>query len=116
MRPQLDSSNTFNRRIVFTIISHCVVLLVVVGVLVVKDITAGNQTHVVQSPTAIPTQNGMVTVTAIPNVAASPLLFGTNLGLFTGNDQVVIFRFYTSIDAADAYSYCAHTDTDTSSQ
>ena len=89
MRPQSDSSNTFNRRIVFTIISIVLVLLVVVGVLVVKGITAGNQTHVALSPTAITTQNGTVTVTAIPNVAASPLLFGTNLGLFTGNDQVV---------------------------
>ncbi|MGZ6364793.1 MAG: hypothetical protein ACXWPS_02395 [Ktedonobacteraceae bacterium] len=89
MRPQSDSSNTFNRRIVFTIISIVLVLLVVVGVLVVKDVTTGNQTHVALSPTAIATQNGMVTVTAIPNVAASPLLFGTNLGLFTGNDQVV---------------------------
>jgi hypothetical protein len=89
MRPQSDSSNTFKRRIVFTIISIVLVLLVVVGVVVVKDITAGNQNNVAQSPTTIPTQNGMVTVTAIPNVAASPLLFGTNLGLFTGNDQVV---------------------------
>ena len=46
MRPQSDSSNTFNRRIVFTIISVVLVLLVVVGVLVVKDVTTGNQTHV----------------------------------------------------------------------
>ena len=83
MRPQSDSSKTFNRRIVFTIISIVLVLLVVVGGVVIKDITAGNQAHVALSPTAIPTQNGMVTVTAIPNVAASPLLFGTNLGLFT---------------------------------
>jgi len=89
MRPQSDSSKTFNRRIVFTIISVVLVLLVVAGVVVVKDITAGNQTHVALSPTAIPTQNGTVTVTATPNVVVSPLLFGTNLGLFTGNDQVV---------------------------
>jgi hypothetical protein len=89
MRPQSDASNTFNRRILFTIISIVLVLLLVVGVLVVKDVTAGNQTHIDLSPTAIATQNGMTTVTAVPNVAASPLLFGTNLGLFTGNDQVV---------------------------
>jgi len=89
MRPQSDSSNTSNRRFVFTIISIVLILMVVVGVVIVKDITTGNRTHVALSPTAIATQNGMVTVTAIPNVAASPLLFGTNLGLFTGNDQVV---------------------------
>ena len=75
MRPQSDSSNTFNRRILFTIISLVLVLLVVVGVLVVKNVTTGNQTHVAQSPTAMPTQNGMVTVTAIPNVAGLPPLF-----------------------------------------
>lgn len=86
---QNGSSKNFKRRIVFTIISIALVLLVVVGVVVVKDITAANQTHVVQSPTTIPTQNGTVDVTSIPNVAASPLLFGTNLGLFTSNDQVV---------------------------
>ena len=86
---QNGSLKNFNRRILFTIISVVLVLLVVVGVVVAKDITAGNQTHGAQSPTAIATQNGMVTVTAIPNVVASPLLFGTNLGLFTSNDQVV---------------------------
>src|SRR5438876_9349696 len=89
MRPQSDSSKTFNRRIVFTIISSALVLLVVVGVVVIKEITASNQTHVSQSPTAIPTQNRTVSVTAISNVTVSPLLFGTNLGLFTSNDQVV---------------------------
>jgi hypothetical protein len=89
MRPQTDSPKTFDRRIVYTIISVVLVLLVVVGVVVEKDITAGNQTHVALSPTAIATQNGIVTVTAIQNVVASPLLFGTNLGLFTSNDQVV---------------------------
>ncbi len=86
---QNGSSKTFNRRIVFTIISIALVLLVVVGVVVVKDITAGNQSQVTLSPTAIPTQNGTVGVTAIPNVVTSPLLFGTNMGLFTSNDQVI---------------------------
>jgi hypothetical protein len=89
MRPQPDSSKTYNRRIVFTIISIVLVLLVVMGVVFVKDKTAGNQTRGALSPTAMPTQNGMVTLTPIPNAAASPLLFGTNLGLFTSNDQVV---------------------------
>ena len=86
---QNGSSKNFNRRIVFTIISIALVLLMVVGVVVVRDITAGNQTQVALSPTTIPAQNGTVDVTAIPNVVASPLLFGTNLGLFTSNDQVV---------------------------
>src|SRR5207244_5900099 len=48
-----------------------------------------NQSHIALSPNTTPTQNGTVDVTAIPNVVASPLLFGTNLGLFTNNDQVV---------------------------
>jgi len=86
MMPQSDSSKTFNRRIVITIISVMLVLLVIV---VVKELVAGNMTQVAPSPTVKPTQSGSVTVTAIPNAAASPLIFGTNLGLFTGNDQVV---------------------------
>jgi hypothetical protein len=84
-----DSSKNFKGRIAFTIISLVLVLLVVAGVVVVKDLTSSNQAPVALSPTAIPTQNGMVTVTAIPNGVVSPLLFGTNLGLFTSNDQVV---------------------------
>jgi hypothetical protein len=86
---QNGSSKNFKRGIVFTIISIALVLLVVVGVVVVKDITAGNQTLVSLSPTTMPTQNGTVEVTSVPNVVVSPLLFGTNLGLFTSNDQVI---------------------------
>src|SRR5215831_3270277 len=88
MRPQSNSSKIFNRRLVFTIISVVIVLFVLVGVLVVKSQMAGNQTNVVQSPTALATQNASATVSAISNIAASPLLFGTNLGLFTADDQV----------------------------
>ena len=77
----------FKGCLVFPIISLVLVLLMVVGVVVVKDITAGNQARVALTPTVISNQNGIITV--IPNETVSPLLFGTNLGLFTGNDQVV---------------------------
>ena len=60
---QNGSSKSFKRPIVFSIISIALVVLVVVGVVVVKDITAGNQIEVAVSPTAIPTQNGKVRVT-----------------------------------------------------
>src|SRR5919109_937343 len=89
MKSQSGSSKNFKRRVVFTIICVVLVLLVVVGIVVVKGITVGNQTPVALSPTTTPAQNEPVSSTSIPNVKVSPLLFGTNLGLFTSNDQVV---------------------------
>jgi hypothetical protein len=89
MNHQSDSSRTFKRRIVFTILSVALVLLVVVGIVVFNGIAAGKQTNVASQPTATPAQKGTVNNTPTPNVGASPLLFGTNLGLFTDNDQVV---------------------------
>ena len=89
MKSQSGSSKNFKRRVVFTIICIVLVLLVVVGIVVVKGITVGNQTPVALSPTTTPAQNEPVSSTSIPNVKVSPLLFGTNLGLFTSNDQVV---------------------------
>ena len=89
MRPQPGSSHIFDRRIVFAAISLVLVLLVVVGVLIVKNQAARDQTQNALSPTAVPTQIGTASGTATANVNASPLLFGTNLGLFTSNDQVV---------------------------
>jgi hypothetical protein len=84
---QNGSSKNFKGCLIFPIITLVLVLLMVVGVVVVKDIPAGNQARVALTPTVISNQNGIITV--IPNETASPLLFGTNLGLFTGNDQVV---------------------------
>ena len=89
MRPQPDSSQTFNRRIVFAVISIALVLLVIVGVVFVKNQPIGSRSQNTLSPTAVPTHIGTVSVTVTTNVNASPLLFGTNLGLFTSNDQVV---------------------------
>ena len=89
MRPQPESSQTLNRRIVFAVVSIVLVLLVVMGVVIFKNQATGSQPQSALSPTAVPTQIGTVNVTAITNVNASPLLFGTNLGLFTSNDQVV---------------------------
>ena len=93
MKPQPGSSKTFKRRIVFTILSVVLVLLVVVGIVGIKDVIVGKQTNVVLPPTITPapTQNDTATITPTPasNVGVSPLLFGTNLGLFTSDDQVV---------------------------
>src|SRR5436190_593785 len=85
---QNGSSKNFNRRIVFTIISIALVLLVVVGVVVVKDITAGNQTQVALSPTTVPTQNGTVDVTAIPNVLADDMRMIQDVNSVFGNSLV----------------------------
>jgi hypothetical protein len=76
----------FKRRIILPMLAVTLVVLVMVGVIVVNGITTGKQAKV--SPQATPTssQNGS---TGTPTVQTSPLLFGTNLGLFSANDQVV---------------------------
>lgn len=87
MRPQSGSSRTLQRRIILTVISIALVLLVAVGIIVVNGATAGQQTKVALPATSTPTQEKLASST--PTAQASPLLFGTNLGLFTVNDQVV---------------------------
>ncbi len=97
MRPQSGFSRILKRRIgaragaspAPTILFVALVLLVVVGVVVFNGITADKQTKegainqgaINRAPTG--------TVGAINRAPTSPLLFGTNLGLFTGDDQVV---------------------------
>src|SRR5450755_2352375 len=87
MRPQPDSSRAFKRRIIFTILSVALALLVTVGVVVVNRSATGKQAKVSPQPTSASPQQGAGSST--PTVSASPLLFGTNLGLFTADDQVV---------------------------
>ena len=87
MRPQSDSSRTLQRRLLLTVFSLVLVLLVVVGIIVVNWTTAGKQTRGALPTATAPTQNTLASST--PTAPASPLLFGTNLGLFNGNDQVV---------------------------
>ncbi len=87
MRPQSGSSRILQRRLLLTVISLVLVLLVVVGVIVVNWATAGKQTKVALPAATTPNQNRLASST--PTVQVSPLLFGTNLGLFNGNDQVV---------------------------
>jgi hypothetical protein len=82
-----NNARTFKRRIVITILLVALVLLVLVGVVVVNGNTVGKQAKISPPSTTAPSQNGPASST--PAVQASPLLFGTNLGLFSGNDQVV---------------------------
>ena len=81
MRPQPGSSSTLQRRLIFTAISLALVLLVVIGILVINGATTGKQTA--------PASNQHTLASSTPTIPVSPLLFGTNLGLFNGNDQVV---------------------------
>jgi len=87
MRPLAGSSRTLQRRIILIVTSIALALLVVVGILVVKVATADKQTTVAHPATSTPTQDRLASST--PTAQASPLLFGTNLGLFTANDQVI---------------------------
>ena len=86
MRPQSGSSRIFKRRIILPMLAVTLVLLVIVGVIVVNGITTGKQAKVSPQATPTPSQDGS---TSTPVVQTSPLLFGTNLGLFTASDQVV---------------------------
>lgn len=78
---------SFQRRPVFVLLSVLLVLLIVGAVIVVNGITTGRQAKLSPRPTPAPTQQSSAGST--PAAQASPLLFGTNLGLFTGDDQVV---------------------------
>ena len=86
MRPQPGSSRIFKRRIILPMLAVILVLLVIVGVTVFNGITMVKQAKVSPQATPAPSQNGS---TSTPVVQTSPLLFGTNLGLFTASDQVV---------------------------
>ena len=85
--------NVKRNRLVFALISAFVALVVIGGVIAVHSITGSNQTRIFPPPTTAPTQNGPTGSTATPTPTAqsqvSPLLFGTNMGLFTADDQVV---------------------------
>ena len=83
--------NEKRNRLVFALLSVLVVLLVIGGVIAVRNITAGQQARVSPLSTTVPTQNGSAGSTSTPTIRGpvSPLLFGTNMGLFDGNDQVV---------------------------
>src|SRR6266516_2193232 len=87
MRPLAGSSRTLQRRIILIVTSIALALLVVVGILVVNGATADKQTKVAHPATSTPTQDRLASST--PTAQASPLLFGTNLGLFTAHDQVI---------------------------
>lgn len=84
-------SNKKRNRLVFALLSALVVLLVIGGALEVHHITAGQQTNISSQPTTVPTQNNPAGRTPTPTLqgSVSPLLFGTNMGLFTANDQVI---------------------------
>lgn len=77
------------RRLVFILLSVVLILIVIGGVIVVNGITTGKQAKVSPQLTSVPTQNRSASATPITQAQVSPLLFGTNLGLFNADDQVV---------------------------
>ncbi len=81
----------FFQRPIFILLSVLLLLLVIGGVVVVNEITTGKQNKILPQLTSVPTQDRLASSTPTPMTQAqvSPLLFGTNLGLFTANDQVV---------------------------
>ena len=86
--------NEKRNRLVFALLSVLLaVLIVIAGVVVVNAITASRQAKISSTPTTAATQNvptdSTTTSTPTKQGQVSPLLFGTNLGLFTTNDQVV---------------------------
>src|SRR5579864_2883307 len=83
--------NEKRNRLIFALLSVFLILVVIGGVVLVHNITAGQQTNVSPQPTTVPTQNNPTGSTSTPTTQGpvSPLLFGTNMGLFDGNDQVV---------------------------
>lgn len=89
MRPQSGLPKTFKRRIVLTMLAVALVLVILAGMVVVNGKSGGKQTKVSPPSTTEPTQNRLASSTPTVTVQTSPLLFGTNLGLFTGTDQVV---------------------------
>src|SRR5579885_517489 len=91
-----DSRYTFKRRIAMVVLCiSSVVLLILVGLLVVNYVNPGQQTagHPNKqgkgSPTAQNSPAAQISPTLQPNAPPSPLLFGTNLGLFNDHDQFI---------------------------
>ena len=89
MKNEKYFSRFFRRRLVFMLLSVLLILVVIGGVIVVNGLTAGKQAKVAPQPTSLPSQTGATSSTPAAQGPASPLLFGTNLGLFTADDQVV---------------------------
>ena len=87
MRPQSGTSRTFRRRVMLTLLVVAVVLLVLVGAFELNGTLTDRRAKISPSSSTTPSQNGPASKT--PVAQASPLLFGTNLGLFTGNDQMI---------------------------
>ena len=88
---QVCMRNKKRNRLIFALLSVILVLVVIGGALAIHNITAHQQTNISPQPTTIPTQNNPTgsTPTLPVKGPVSPLLFGTNMGLFDGNDQVV---------------------------
>ncbi len=81
------SPEAFKRRMAIILLCVAAAIVLVVAGVVAVSLFPGKQTANASQPTTTsPTHTGS-TPTAVP--APSPLLFGTNLGLFTNNDQVL---------------------------
>jgi hypothetical protein len=74
------------RRIILTLLAAALVLVALAGAVEVNGIIMSKRANI-SPPTTTPSQNASASKT--PVAQPSPLLFGTNLGLFTGNDQVI---------------------------
>lgn len=85
MRLREGLSSVFKWRIPLLILAAALVLAVVIGALAIRGFTGSIAGQVTPQPGTTPTRQ----MTASPTVQASPLLFGTNLGLFNANDQVL---------------------------
>ena len=87
MRSQPGSSRTFKRHIILALLVAALVLLALVGVVEDNGIVTSKRAKISSPSATVPSQNRSASRT--PTAQVSPLLFGTNLGLFTGNDQVI---------------------------
>ncbi len=84
---QPASPEVFKRRIAIVLLCVALAILLTVAGVVVTSILPSKQAANA-NPSVTATHTGS-TPTATPIPAPSPLLFGTNLGLFTSNDQVL---------------------------
>jgi hypothetical protein len=84
---QSHPSRSFKRRIILLLLFATVVLLAVAGAIVAGGILSNGPAKISSSTPAVPAQTAAASQTPVAQV--SPLLFGTNLGLFNGNDQVL---------------------------
>lgn len=90
MQPQPDPS-AIRRRVLLLILSVSLVAILLLAGFLVTNLLTGKKPASTSQPTQTTGQqaHSSPTSTAQANKGVSSLLFGTNLGLFTSNDQVI---------------------------